>query len=36
MAQISEQHVPMLTSAFVGVLALSIIMLGVLNYLADR
>lgn len=36
MAQVSQQHVNPLTMAFVGALTLSLLALGVLNYLADK
>lgn len=36
MAQVQQNHVPLLTSAFVGALGLSLIALGIINYLADK
>lgn len=36
MAQITQQHVPILTSGFVGLLVLAIIGLGVMNYVANK
>ena len=36
MAQVSQQHIAPLTGAFVGALGLSLLLLGVLNYLADK
>lgn len=36
MAQVDAQHVPVLTSAFVGVLVVTLLLLGTMNFLADR
>lgn len=36
MAQISQEHIPFLGSAFVGAVAILVLGIGLLNYLADR
>lgn len=36
MAQVDIQHVPVLSSTFVGILVVSLIMIGTLNFLADK
>lgn len=36
MAQISTEHIPFLGSAFVGTVAVLLLGIGLLNYLADR
>ena len=36
MAQVDAQHVPVLTSAFVGILVVSLLLLGTMNFLADK
>lgn len=36
MAQVDAQHIPVLSSAFVGILVVSVLLLGALNFLADK
>ena len=36
MAQVTQQHIPVLTSGFVGLLLFGILGIAVLNYVANR
>ena len=36
MAQVDAQHVPILSSSFVGILVVTLLLLGVVNYAADK
>ena len=36
MAQVTPQHVPVLTAGFVGLIVLAIIGIGVMNYAANK
>lgn len=36
MAQVNAEHVPLLSSSFVGVLVITLLLLGAVNHLADK
>lgn len=36
MAQVDAQHVPVLGSAFAGIVVVSLLLIGIVNFLADK